>query len=54
MTTLLIIMLHMQPALPPISIDFNNIKNHTTNKPTKIDIYKKVPTPWSKITKNSN
>lgn len=54
MTALLIIMLHTQPTIPPISIDFNSVKNHATNKPTKIDIYKKVPTTWSKITKNSN
>lgn len=54
MTTLLIIILHMGPPAPPIFINFNNIKSYSDNKPTKMSIYKKVPGPWSKITKNSN
>ena len=34
-------------------IDFNNIRNYSDNRPTQASIYKKVPTRWSKITKNS-
>jgi len=54
MTTLLLIMLHINGAPYQNSVDFNQIKNYSNSEPTNIKVYKKVPTRWSKITKNSN
>ena len=54
MITIILLICNLQIPLLGNNLDSQNVKQKEQIKPTSIKIYKKVPTPWIKIAKNSN